>query len=182
MLGINPNQDEVQMEVVLGGLRPYNTQSMSDLKDFLTHHWEDVAAASGQEFKYEILNSTDITYDTEPPCRATVVVRQINPEAALKFFKEVQHAFYFENKNLHSVDSYRGILEKLDIDYATFVKHFESREMKEAIKADFEYARSLGVNSFPTLLLQKDGEVKIVAAGYAKAKSIIEKIDSILGK
>ncbi|MEJ6694109.1 MAG: hypothetical protein QNL00_10970, partial [Saprospiraceae bacterium] len=34
--------EEIQLEVVMGGLRPYNTQTMADLKDFLSDHWKHV--------------------------------------------------------------------------------------------------------------------------------------------
>ena len=43
-------EDTVEFEMIMGGLRPYNTETMIDLKDFLSHHWEDVAKASGKKF------------------------------------------------------------------------------------------------------------------------------------
>lgn len=173
---------ELELEMVMGGLRPYNTQSMADLKDFLSHHWEDVNKASGQEFSYEILDRTDITYDTEPPCRASLVVREIAPEKELYFFKGVQTAFYKENKNLHLAESYHNLLKKLDIDSSTFDAAFSSDAKKALVKNDFSRARDLGVNSFPTLLVEKAGKTYIVAQGFKKSELIIQAIDGILKK
>jgi putative protein-disulfide isomerase len=172
----------LELEMVMGGLRPYNTQSMSDLKDFLSHHWKDVQDASGQEFSYGILDRTDITYDTEPPCRASLVVRSLAPEKELAFFKSVQRSFYKENKNLHLVESYHDLLSNLDIDIQAFDSAFNSDDMKTAIKNDFARARSIGVNSFPTLLIEKEGKKYIVAQGFRKSQDIIKDIDEIISK
>jgi len=172
--------DDLDFEIVMGGLRPHNQQTMSDLKDFLTHHWEEVQQASGQKFNYGILESRDITYDTEPPCRATVVVRQLKPEAAFAFFKSVQKAFYFDNKNLHLVESYEPILKSLDIDLREFARLFESDEMKNATKADFQLAADMGVRGFPTLLLQRGEDIQVIANGFAEAETMIARVQSLL--
>lgn len=182
MLAVKEHFDELPFEIVMGGLRPGNTQSMLDLKDFLSHHWEDVAKASGQEFTYDILDRTDLTYDTEPPCRATVVVRHMKPEVAFAFFKAVQKSFYFENKNLHLVESYAPVLERLGIDLAEFERLFGSDEMKSATQADFQLASAMGVRGFPTLLLKRGDEVSVVANGYTSAESMIATIARIIAE
>lgn len=173
-------ENDLPFEIVMGGLRPYNEQTMSDLKDFLSHHWEEVHQASGQAFNYDILDSNEITYDTEPPCRATIVVRKLKPEVAFAFFKEVQKAFYYENKNLHLKESYEPILKSLDIDVAEFAQLFESDEMKAATRADFQLAADMGVRGFPTLLLQQGTNFKVVANGYADSETMIARVKSLL--
>jgi protein-disulfide isomerase-like protein with CxxC motif len=52
--------------------------------------------------------------------------------------------------------------------------------MKDKTKQDFLKARSLGVQSFPTLLLQSQHGTHKVAAGYAKAENILSKIEEQL--
>lgn len=167
-------------ELVMGGLRPYNTETMSDLKDFLTHHWEDVHQASGQEFDYQILDDDTITYDTEPPSRAVMIVRELDASVGFEFFKLVQKTFYKENRNMHLVESYFDIVEEVGLDIDIFKSKFESDVAKVAIRSDFNRSSELGVRSFPTILLIKDGKQIVVARGYATSKKIIENIDQIL--
>lgn len=171
---------KVDFKVVTGGLRPYNTETMADLKDFLTHHWEDVHKASGQKFNYGILDSTDITYDTEPPSRATVVVRRLKPEVEFEFFKAIQRTFYLENKNMHLKESYHDVLKSLSVNTAEFDKLFVSDEMKNLVRQDFTKARRLGVSSFPTLLLKTGEDVHVVARGFSDSASMIAEIDKLL--
>ncbi len=173
-------KDKLEFEVVLGGLRPYNTETMTDLKNFLTHHWEDVHKASGLPFTYDILDNGQITYDTEPPSRATVIVRSVDAEKAFMFFKEAQKAFYVDNKNMHLATSYHSILDKIGFDKTFFDEAFESPMMKELVKADFARSAKLGVTSFPTLILQVGDKYVVVAKGYATKDQMIATIDKVL--
>lgn len=171
-------EKDLELEVVMGGLRPYFDKPISEMKDFLSHHWEDVNKASGMPFVYGILDRADLVYDTEPPCRAVVVIREMSPNHELDFFKACQSAFYYENKDMSQTESYHGILNELQISTEAFDKLFHSDEMKLKVKEDFKRAKEVGVNSFPTLLFQVNGETHILAQGYVKSAKIIEKIES----
>jgi len=181
LAGVVDHYEDMELEMVMGGLRPYNQQPMTQLKDFLVHHWEEVQKASGQEFSYGILDSETITYDTEPPCRASVIVRSIAPEKELQFFAACQSAFYKENKNMHLAESYHHILEGLNISSSDFDGLFDSSAMKTLVKEDFVRSRELGINSFPTLLLENGDKKYIISRGYAKSADIIRQIDKVLG-
>lgn len=169
--------DKLDYELVLGGLRPYNTQVMTELKDFLTDHWKHVNEASGQEFDYNILNSNEITYDTEPPCRAVTVVKDMAPDKTFEFFALTQKAFYKNNKNMHLTQSYFDALESLEINSSLFKEKFESDDYKSKVKQEFLMASQMGVNSFPTIILQVGDEYYLLARGYAKGKDMIEQIE-----
>lgn len=172
--------EELDFELVLGGLRPYNTQTMLDLKDFLTHHWEDVHKRSGQEFNYTILDDTSLLYDTEPPSRANMIVRELMPHKSFEFFHASQSAFYLENKNMGLAESYYDILTEIGVDAKTFTDAFNSAEAKNRIKDDFKRAEELGVRSFPTILLELNGEYHAISQGYATKENMEKKIRKIL--
>ncbi len=173
-------ESEMDFEVVMGGLRPYNTQTMTDLKSFLTEHWHDVHKASGQEFCYEILDSTTITYDTEPPCRAVVLVKDIDPSQTFAFFKLIQKEFYKENKNMHLVESYNYALDALNIDSKRFEERFDTQEAKNAVQLEFKASQEAGVRGFPTIMLEWNGSSYLIANGYAKAQTMISSINRIM--
>lgn len=162
----------VDLRLVMGGLRPYNTETMKELGDFLNGHWKEVQERSGQSFGYDILKDHSFIYDTEPPSRAVLVVRKLNPEKEFAFFKAVQTAFYADNKNTHLVDTYMELAEQMDIDPTAFKTAFESEEMKDAVRRDFEWAAEMGVRGFPTLLLQIGEKYHLIANGYRKAEQV----------
>jgi len=100
---------ELNFEVVLGGLRPYSKQTMSELSDFLKEHWLEIEEETHQPFGYDILEKSDYVYDTEPASRAVEVARQMKPAVTLTFFKAVQTAFYHQNKSTHDINTYLDI-------------------------------------------------------------------------
>ncbi|MEL6989680.1 MAG: DsbA family protein, partial [Bacteroidota bacterium] len=173
-------KEEVNYEIIMGGLRPYNTQTMVELKEFLTHHWEEVHKRSSQEFNYEILDKPMLTYDTEPPSRAVAIVRAMNPSLAFEFFHACQTMFYKENKNMHRVDTYKEHVKALGLDFETFSTLFESEEWAKKIKEDFQRSAKIGVRSFPTVLLKHNGQVNIIAQGYRTKAQMQKTIQTIL--
>ena len=127
---VDTYEGKVEIEIVMGGLRPYYDETMLNMKSFLSHHWEDVHKASGQEFNYEILDRADLAYDTEPPCRAVVIVRQLAPGKELAFFKHIQRDFYYHNKDMNQSASYHAALEAQKISTEEFDKLFDSEKSK----------------------------------------------------
>lgn len=172
--------DELKVEMLMGGLRPHNTQSMNDLKDFLKEHWQHVNEASGQPFKYDVLERTDWLYDTEPACRAVVLARQLSPGSEVDFFKAVQRAFYFENKNPGDLQTYLEIAEKLEIDVEEFEHLINTEELQQATRDDFARSGELGVRGFPTIILQTKEKSHLIANGFSTAEEMTRKIKNVL--
>ncbi len=171
----------VGIKVVTGGLRPGGGDEWNDdFTNFLKHHWEEVSKRSGMPFKYDLLNTEDFNYDTGPACRAVVVARSIKEDIALDFFKLTQKKFYFENKDPKDVEFYQSICENLDIEFSDFQTKFQSDAFQQKTEEDFNYARKIGVRSFPTILFEKNGQLFNVAAGYAESNQMIRKIQEII--
>ena len=168
--------DELTVRLILGGLRPYNDEKISDMKVFLQEHWEHVNEASGQNFDYTILDDPTFVYDTEPPSRAVLVVRHLMPESEFAFFHDVQKLFYQQNKHTDVVENYYPILEKYGIDKFAFTAAYNSEEIKQLIKEDFAASSALGVSGFPSMLLLQDGKYKQITNGYTKSDDIIKSV------
>lgn len=175
------NAANYEFKVVIGGLRPYNTETMADLGDFLKHHWEQVSERSGQEFNYDIIQDKSFVYDTEPPARAVWVMRELKPENEFPFFKDVQKLFYEDNENTNQIESYKELVEKHGVDFKVFSELFNSTDARLGIKQDFELSGQLGVKGFPSVVLKKGSEYFLIANGYNTAENlqkIIDKIDT----
>ncbi|MEO0777322.1 MAG: DsbA family protein [Bacteroidota bacterium] len=172
--------DRLDFQLVMGGLRPYNRETMADLEDFLAHHWHDVEKRSGQVFNHGILKDHSFVYDTEPASRAVLVVRELRPEAAFEFFKAVQKAFYFHNQDVHRAETYFPLVAPYGISAEDFQRAFESEEMKTKIKADFQFAADLGVRGFPSLVLKRGEDYLLVSNGYLRAERILQSIGTMV--
>lgn len=172
---------DLDKDVILGGLRPGGGDVWdAEFRDFLKHHWLDVQAASGVPFSFDLLDRTSFDYDTEPACRAVAIVKQIAPTRAFQFFKSVQRGFYLEGRDPKEVDFYKSICADLEIDFTDFERRFDTNEARDAVAAEFTTARSLGANSFPTVLLRMEGQIHVIAKGYATAEQMADQINKHL--
>ena len=170
------NHPELDFRLVMGGLRPYNTEKAIDMADFLKHHWVEINQRTKQPFKYDILSDPDFIYDTEPASRAVVVARMMNPEVEFEFFKAVQEHFYRDNKNTNMVETYLKIADQFGLDRQVYQDHFESEAAKINTKADFSLSQQLGIKGFPSMVLRKNGKYMLVANGYQTATQIEQTI------
>ncbi|MEO8135858.1 MAG: DsbA family protein, partial [Betaproteobacteria bacterium] len=74
----------VNLELVMGGLRAYNTVVMDDTsKTVLLEHWTHVREASGLPFGDAAIHAHGFVYDTEPACRAVICARLLDGRVAL---------------------------------------------------------------------------------------------------
>jgi putative protein-disulfide isomerase len=169
-------------KLVNGGLRPGTEKPMdAAMKKSLSLHWKEVNKRSGQPFKYDLLApETIFIYDTEPPARAVVTVRNIKPESEFEFFKAVQDAFYAKNKNTNEVQTYIDLLPAYGIDKEVFLKLYNSELMINKTKEDFQLSDKLGVEGFPYVFLRKGNNYTLITNGYTKSGDMIKKLNKQL--
>lgn len=174
------NNPQFELKLIMGGLRPHNTEKIKDMSDFLKQHWMEVNKRSHQPFSYEILNHPTMVYDTEPASRAVVVARTMQPTLEYDFFKAVQTAFYKNGKDTNLVETYLPIAESLNLDIEQFKTLFNSEDIKFNTTADFQLAANIGIRGFPSLVLKRGTEFTQLSNGYNEAENIQQIIDKVL--
>jgi putative protein-disulfide isomerase len=187
--GFAPEMNRVLLEVgervdlilQAGGLRPYNTEVMTeDMKPRFRGYRESVQAASGQPFDWSFFDRDGFVMDTEPASRAVVTMRALRMESAYAYMHAIQRGFFAMNDDIRDPGILAGYSGQFEVDPAEFLEAFHSDAMKEATKADFALAQRFQVNGFPTLVLLKERAAYQVAVGYAKAEVIISQIERAL--
>ena len=164
---------DVAFEMVMGGLRAGGTEKMIELKDFLRHHWQEVQRATGRRFNFGILSKNEVTYDTEPACRAVIIAGRMKPESKYEYFKAVQESFYIHNNLPNDKDTYISIAERLGLDPAVFHKKFDHKQSQMDAFSEFDLAASMGITSFPALIAKINGKLYLATNGYQEASRII---------
>jgi putative protein-disulfide isomerase len=158
---------DTRLDLVMGGLRPFNRQKMApEFKEMLRGHWRHVAAASGLPFSESVLDRDDFIYDTEPPCRAVVTARDMDASKAHAFMGAVQLAFYRDGRDVTQPAVLAGIAAECGYPPDTFRTNLESDSMREETLTDFATAKSIGVSGFPTLGARRGEQLYLVTSGY----------------
>jgi len=163
---------DVVTRVVVGGLRPGPSAAplTDEMRAYLLHHWEKVAAASGQPFDETFLARENWVYDTETPAVAVTTMRHLAEPMTLSFFTRLQRAFYAEGVDITDRLVYPELISGFDVDEAKFMDEFESNAARARAWEDFAEARELGVLGFPTVLLKANESTQVLSQGYASAE------------
>lgn len=157
------------VRTIVGGLRPGpGAEPLDDrMRSMLLHHWEEIAARTGQPFDHRQLDRAGWVYDTEVPARAVVTMRELAPHLTMSFFSRLQRAFYAEVVDVTNPEAVGELASEFAVDHATFMARFGDDESKRAAWRDFAEARRFGVSGFPTLLVRVDEQHAVVSRGYA---------------
>lgn len=177
------------VDIVVGGLRPYNKNVMdAELRTKLQEHWKSVAERTGLPFSFDFLSRENFVYDTEPACRAVVAARMLAPAACLYVFHEIQRLFYTEgmdvtqDKVLASIACKALAEQGYEVDEETFLTTWSSAEAVKATSDDFLLAHKWEITGFPTLVLERDGQLDMVTAGYVAMPTLIELLQALVDK
>lgn len=171
--------DRVKVSLVMGGFRPDGTHVVTEeYRDFLRGHWTEVSNRTGQPFDLSILNNTGWIYNTEKPCRAVVTMRNLMPEVEWEYFSAVQKGFYHENRDPNNPASFADVAAAFGIDEQCFLHAYEAPGTIEETQRGFAWARSIGVNSFPTVVLRDERGLAALTVGYRP----LEVLEDALGR
>jgi putative protein-disulfide isomerase len=179
----------MELEIVVGGVRAGATDVLDEKgKQFRLTHWARVEEASGLPFNRKALMAREnFIYDTEPVCRAFVTARELAPHAdLLSVFHALQVAFYVDGldttdgKVLARIAADALAAVGCPVDVADFHAKWNTTEAITATRKDFIKARAAGVQSFPTLLLEREGQLIEVSPGYAPVAQMEARLRALI--
>ena len=148
-----------------------NTRALSEMADFIREARkrveETTGVSFGDRFLHGLLTRQDIVLDSEPPARALETMRALRPENMVAFSHRLQSALYADGMDMNSDTTYRMLATEANLDADQFLHVMNSSEIHDAVADEFEYVLSLGIGGFPTVLLEIEDNVHMLAHGYA---------------
>lgn len=165
---------DLSIHMVAGGLRPGQRDPLDIAsREALGEHWEAVEIASGQAFLTPNDLPAGFVYNTEPPCRALVVGRELDVTRVWGLVRSIQEAFYAKGRDVTQSVELVELAERAGYDRQAFGEGFDAELTRAAIAADFSWTRDLGIAGFPTLLAQRDGQLALLTNGYQPASAVL---------
>ena len=135
-------------------------------KEEILRHWQSAKdhSINEVEINVELMRERTFPYPHSLPgliaCKAAEL--QGGQELHWKFFDRVQYAHAAECVNIADKQVLFDIATELKLDMAQFGKNFQDDSTKEKISKDFELARSMNINSVPTVVINQ--QIKIPGA------------------
>lgn len=182
---INALAESHSVNVIMGGLRGAETPPMTvEMRGKIQDHWKhvrDATANAGAPVTFEFENGIPegFIYNTEPACRAVVVVGRMSAEKVLPYMAAVQKRFYGQGEDVTQAGSLAASAAEFGIDSAQFLELFNSSEAAEATREQFITTQQFGVSGFPALMVEKDGEWRPISMGYTPLAVAEQKIAAL---
>ena len=166
-----------------GGLRPFNTEPMAPaMRQKLAGVYQRIGGITGQPFVTTRLMDPDFIYDTEPASRAIVTMRHLTPGEDYSYYLTIQRAFYARGEDITRDEVLAAHATGFGITEDAFLDAFRSEAMKQAVLGDFQVAKRLEIEGFPTLVLHRMDSANpnaliLVGSGYSPADDAIARIE-----
>lgn len=162
----------VPMTLTAGGLIRDSRAVDTNSRQRYLGYWQEVSHHTGQFFDFERGLPEGMSYNTEPACRAMVVVRQLDASKTWPFVQRVQQAFYAEGVNVTLPAELVRLAGETGLPTKAFANGFDSSEAQQATEADFAWVQRLGIAGFPTLLAERNGQLSLLTNGYQPLQAL----------
>jgi putative protein-disulfide isomerase len=141
-----------------------------------------VHQASGQPFDFAFFQREGFVYDTEPACRAVVVIRKRSMTDALAALRRIHRAFYAQNRDVTKADTLADIAAELGWSREEFLADFASAWAVTETQQDFALTQQAGVSGFPTLIAGNDTDQShvLITHGFQRADLVEATLDKWL--
>ena len=168
--------EEVKVTRLLGGLAPDSEDPMpEETRQLVQGHWQSIEQqVSGTKFNFEFWTKCEPRRSTYPSCRAVIAARNQGQECDAKITFAIQQAYYLQARNPSDYSTLIELSDELGLDKDRFTKDIKSTETNEILQQEIKLSRRLGLNSFPSLLLDNGDNQLRINPDYLKADSMLE--------
>ena len=172
------NHSDVEIEIISGGLFFGDNSKKIKEYGYFQEGNKKISEMYDVEFGEEynkVLEEGEIVLNSIHPAIAMDVVKEFIPNSKLlNFAYDIQCKFFIEGKSLSEVKTYVELSDKYEIDSSDFaLKLTIAFKNDNPIHSDFIKILNLGIESYPTAVMEKDGEYYDLR-GYATEPEDIE--------
>ena len=174
----NSLPSEINVQYILGGLAPDSSEVMpNEMREYIQMNWHKIEQKiPGVSFNYTFWDSCTPKRSTYPACRAVIAVKNQNSELEQTMVKTIQQAYYLDAKNPSEDDVLISLAKTLDLDIKQFTQDLNSEPTQQLLSNDIALMQSMGVSSFPSLVLQTTNRIKSITIDYNNPKLILNQI------
>ena len=171
--------DSVAVVNVVGGLAPDSEEPMTaEQQTLIASYWQQVADKTGASFNFDFWKNCQPRRSTYPACRAVLAAKKQSAEQAM--IDAIQQAYYLRSLNPSDQDTLVLLAAELKLDANLFRTDLASQRIQSELEQNFELRRSIGVYSFPSLVLRVNGTATALTTNYNSSQSTLEEIARLL--
>lgn len=121
----------------------------------------------GEGFKTHLLgNAENYVFNSIPPGKAFVIMKEMQPQKGVEIAHSLQHAIYWDGKDLNQPEMYTEIAQEYGLDTGVFLHRFNDPAYDSLLHKDFEMAQYYQAQGYPHVLLRKGEQYYLICRGY----------------
>jgi putative protein-disulfide isomerase len=163
---------------LLGGLAADSDEPMpEETRTYVQANWRRIEQQVPEtKFNYDFWAQCQPRRSTYSACRAVIAARQQGDEFDVEMTLAIQQAYYLQARNPSDHSTLIELAAEMGLDEDKFNSDLNSVETDKALHQEITQSRLLGLNSFPSLLLDTgDNQIRI-EPDYLNAELMLEKI------
>jgi putative protein-disulfide isomerase len=175
---------ELPIRILMGGLVVgERVRPIKHDREYLIRGLEQVrqtaGVAAGAAFFEGLLAQGTYVSNSEPPCRAVVVAKELNPTNAYAFADSLPEAYYINGRPLDDDGVIGDLAAAQGYDRAEFLEHWHSSSARDATQAAFAAAHAQGITMYPTLRYRKGEQITTVVRGFMTPADTVAQITTL---
>lgn len=172
----------VAVRRLLGGLAPDTDRPMpEEMRAGLQATWRRIQqVVPGTEFNFDFWRDCAPRRATYPACRAVVAASRQGSGQDEAMVHAIQRAYYLQARNPSDDETLVALAGELGLDAARFAADLTDPSTQDELLHQIGEARSLGADSFPTLLLVTPAGTHWVGHDYNDPAPVLRQIDKLL--
>ncbi|EHA1124486.1 DsbA family protein [Vibrio navarrensis] len=165
----------IQFEYVVGGLAPDSTLPMPpEMQQKIEGIWHQIERQLGTRFNYDFWTKCTPVRSTYQACRALIAAGfQDSYETMLD---AIQQAYYLRAMPPHEEATHRQLAQELGLNVSQFEHDVNGTFLEGVFQDQLSFASSLGVNSYPSLVLQINDAYFPIEVDYLSSESTLKQI------
>ena len=170
--------EDVELQYVLGGLAPDSDAPMpEEMQNMLIGTWQRITqTVPGTTFNFDFWKNNQPRRSTYPSCRAVLATRLQDPEKERAVIRGIQDAYYQRAMNPSDDSTLTQVAKENGLDPERFAADLQSEETHQALLDELRFARSIGGDSFPSLIMQEGEQLRLIMLSYTDAAHILKQI------
>ena len=175
--------ENVEVVRLLGGLAPDSDEIMPvSTRLMVQQNWQRIEdVIPGKIFNYDFWTKCHPRRATYPACRAVIAAREQGDEFDLRMTQQIQQAYYQQARNPSEDETLIELAKEIGLDGERFAEQLNMEQTQQKLLEEINTARSIGINSFPSLVVQHAGRMESVLVNYTDVDVILDQVQSTLG-
>ncbi|MCP4390302.1 MAG: DsbA family protein [Gammaproteobacteria bacterium] len=172
---------KMEIRRLVGGLAPDSDVPMPEpMRAMLQQTWQRIEQMiPGTRFNFDFWQKCHPRRSTYPSNRAVLAARAQVEEYDALMTARIQRAYYLEARNPSDNATLIELATDIGLETESFAGALVAAATQQQLTEEIEASRAMGIDSFPSLAVQKADRLFHIGLSYTDPEAMLEQIESI---